>query len=450
MFQAMTLCRPRMRVVFGLSLGMLASSFAIADGTLDPNFGSAGQVMVPRLQALATANTSVGEIALLSNGGVAWVLENGAGATTVGRVRADGALDLSFGQAGQLQTSCGRPGPTRLIALPNNVLVVWTGSCLRKLDASGAEDVNFAASAQMPPTASAQQFRAAALMQDAQGRFLLAGRNGLFWQVYRFLADGRNDATFGSSGIASVPIVSQKANDELHAMHVLADGSVVLVGGRLVGVKTHVFVYKLNALGLPALDFGVDAAVEIAPPSNFQGNIGEAITATQDGSLLITGRAYDGGNSCCVLVAKLAANGAFSASNVKLLTLGDEVSLDPFGETRTAIAKLPSGKIVIALTTVPSFVVNTRSRFTLMRLREDLSLDSSFDRDGWRSYVAQDPEAMGQSGAYTQLHSAAIADGKVLLFGRTFFEEGVVNFSYSTLMRARLDGLFNDGFESQP
>lgn len=432
--------RPYWKVFVLLAL----STTVWASGELDPSFGGAGQVTVRRSGA-PQADAQVGDLAVLGDGRSVWVMENGLGATAVGRLLQNGALDTSFGQGGQLLLSCARSSTTRLQPLADGALVVWTGRCLLKLDINGAEDTNFALGAVLPPTITVQQFRAAALQQDALGRFVLAGRNGNQWEVYRYLADGSNDVAFGVNGVARLSLAD---NSTFNAMQLLADNTIVLAGARTVSFQTNVLLYKLTASGILDTGFGTQGALELAPPAGYQGWRATALAVQTDSTLLLAGRANGQFGATDILIARISANGLLLQPAPNLLSLGSTVSLTPFGESAEAIAVLPNGRILIALTSFPPSTSNTRTRFTIMRLNANFQFDTSFGQGGWRSYIVTDPESAGQAGPYSQLHKMVLNGTQATLFGRTFFEDGAVNNdSYSTFLRVNFDVVFRDGFE---
>jgi uncharacterized delta-60 repeat protein len=422
-----------------------------ASGEPDASFGTGGQVMIPRPEAFQNANAAVGDIETLPDGRVLWAMEDGVGGMHVGRLLRDGSVDSGFGNDGRVRlTDCTRSREVRLVADASGGLVIWSGACLLRLNAVGVVDPGFAAGSTMPPSESPLLFRAAELLRDSQGRWLLAGIESGQWRVYRFLPEGGNDPGFGVAGVATPVIPATQNTRDLLAMTLRPDDGVVLVGSRRVESQSHLTLFQLDANGAPDTDFGNSGFVSVAPPAGYQGLIGEAVLRDGDGSLIVAGQGRNSMTGCCVMLARFDAEGTVPPASLSVFPLGSNVSLSPFGETSSTLALLPQGKILLARNSFPPFQppLNTRTRFTLIRFHADGALDTSFDDDGWRSYLIADPVASGQSGAYVQIHGMSYAEGKAMLFGRTFFEDNALGVSYATFMRVLMDVMFDDGFES--
>lgn len=415
-----------------------------ADGDTDPGFGDGNQVLVERPVEFGNGSAWVGDVATLADGRILWTMENGIGALWVARMLRDGQPDPSFAGNGLLVVDdCVSPRPARLVAFEDGGVLVWAGACLVRILADGTIDTGFIAA----PGGPSADFLAARLLRDHQGRWLLAGNQGQEWRVYRFLADGALDTTFADGGRATIVTPSTNGTRMLNAMALRGDGRIVVAGQRGNTHGTNLVLAGLDADGAPDLAFGEAGLVDLDAPDGYNGLLARALVVDRDGSLVVGGDANNGMQSCCVVVARFDADGALDPADLRIFPLGPNVNLSPFGETSTSLALLPHGKILLARVSFP-FVVTTRTRFTLVRMHQDGSLDLGFDEDGWRSYVVTDPTGQGQSGPYSQIHGMAYANGEALMFGRTFFEDNAVGPDYVTLMRARFDAVFADGFGS--
>lgn len=414
----------------------------LADGDTDPAFGDGNQVVMERPVEFGNGQAWVGDVANLPDGRIAWVMENGIGALWVARMLRDGQPDPGFAGDGVLELeACVASRPARLVAFDDGSLVVWAGACLVRILADGTPDAKFSAAFGGP----SPDFFAARLLRDTQGRFLLAGTDAQQWRVYRFLADGGLDAGFADAGVATIATPSTNGTRTLEAMALRADGRIVVAGLRGNTHGTNLVLAGLDAGGATDTAFGDAGLVDVEAPAGYNGLRALAIAVDRDGSLVVGGDANNGMQSCCVMLARFAADGAFDPADLRIFPLAPNVTLSAFGETSTSLALLPHGKILLARVSFP-FVVTTRTRFTLVRMHRDGSLDLGFDEDGWRSYVVTDPVGQGQSGPYSQIHRMVYANGEAMMFGRTFFEDNAVGPDYVTLMRARFDGLFEDGF----
>ena len=432
-----------------LSTAALLTGFALQgaaalaeDGDTDPAFGDGNQVTFVRPVESGNGQTWVGDVATLPDGRIAWAMENGIGALWVARLLRDGAPDPSFAGDGLLELGpCVASRPARLVALEDGALVVWAGACLVRIRADGTLDPGFSQSGGGPGAG----FLAARLLRDAEGRWLLAGTEGQQLHVYRFLADGSLDTGFADAGRATIDTPSTNGTRALHAMALRPDGRIVVAGLRGNTHGVNLVLAALDADGAPDVAFGDGGLVDLEAPAGYNSVLAQAIVVDRDGSLVVAGDANNGMQSCCVLVARFGADGAFDPAHLHLFPLGPNVTLSPFGESSHSLALLPGGRILLARVSFP-FQIDTRTRFTLVRMHRDGSLDAGFGDGGWRSYVVTDPEQQGQGGPYSQIHRMVYANGEALMFGRTFFEDQAIGPDYVTLMRARFDALFEDGF----
>lgn len=422
---------------------LLANGTANADGLPDPGFGDGNQWLRERQQEFFASDANVGDVAVHADGRIVWAMENGVGGLWVARLMRNGDVDPTFGDDGLVTLSeCIGAGPVRLVLTEPGGVVIWTGSCLLRLRDDGSIDPDFGAGA-IGPTVT---FRAAELLRDSLGRWLLAGTDGQSWRVHRFLAGGAIDGTFGLGGVATIDMPTSNGARTLHAVAISADQRIIVAGTRGNVHGTNLVIARLDANGANDSSFADDGLVDLLAPAGYSGIVGRALAIDRDGSILVGGEAVNGMQSCCVMVARFAADGTSPPSMMRIFPLGPNVSLSPFGETSMQLALLPNGKFLMARIAFP-FQSSTRTRFTLVRMHADGLLDTGFNSVGWRSYVVNDPTGSGQSGPYSQLHGMAYANGEAVLFGRTFFEDNAIGADYLTLMRVRFDALFDDGFD---
>jgi uncharacterized delta-60 repeat protein len=413
------------------------------DGDPDPGFGDGNQVTLVRPVEFGNGQAWVGDVAALPDGRIAWAMENGIGSLWIARMLRDGSLDPDFAGDGLLELDdCIGERPVRFAPLDDGSLVAWTGRCLQRISADGTLDPAFPAA----PGGPGPDFFAARLLRDHAGRWLLAGNDGQDLRVYRFLPDGAPDPAFGDDGIATITTPTTSGARTLHAMALRADGRIVVAGSRGNSHGPNLVVAGLDASGAPDPAFGVQGLVDLDPPEGYNGIAARAVAVDRDGSVVVAGEANNGMQSCCVLAARIGADGTVDPGALRIFPLGPNVTLSAFGETSNTLALLPHGKILLARVSFP-FEASTRTRFTLVRMHRDGSLDAGFNDVGWRSYVVGDPEGQGQTGPYSQIHGMAWANGEALMFGRTFFEDNAIGPDYVTLMRARMDALFEDGYE---
>lgn len=430
--------------------GLGLAGAASADGMVDPDFGAGGELLIERPKSTHSSNEWLGGIAALPDGRFYWTLGDGADGQWLARMHRNGDWDADFGGDGRVEIdgACAASRPVRLALDDDGGIVVWTGACLLKLRADGTLDDAFPAGSPLLPGPG---FRAAALARDGAGRWLLGGHQVSQWQVWRFLPDGGNDLSFNQNGFASPTVPSTNGTRELHALAIRPDDRIVLAGLRGNTSGTNLVLLQLLASGQPDPSFGTDGLVDVDAPDGFNGIDAGAVVLDRRGNAIVAGKGNNGAQTCCALVARFDAAGDLDpAFGLRLLQPPGNTVLSPFGETSSSLALLPGGQILLARNSFPfpTGGLNTRTRFTLVRLHGNGELDLDFGTAGWRSYVVSDPTGAGMGGPYTQIHGMAYGEGSALMFGRTFFEDQNTNGTdFVTLVRARFDRLFAGDFD---
>ena len=433
-----------------LALLPIATSAMALDGAPDPAFGDDGQVAItrPRDEGFGNMTKPTGDLAMLADGRFTWVQPLDDGRVWMGRQQRNGAAD-AFGNGGDGRITlpaCGGTAPARLVVEPDGSAVVWASSCFVRVHADGSIDTAFARGAQPPPG-----FRATALVRDASGRYVLAGDEGLRRVVYRFEPGGDPDAGFGVGGRAELVIPSSNGIVAIHALAVRADGRIVVAGSRGNTHGPNLAIAQLTAAGTPDPQWSGDGLVDIAPPPGYDRLYATAIALDVDDSLVVSGMGGDGGVGCCRLLARFDANGELVPGfGLRLFRLGGQPSLYPFFEQRDGLVLRSNRRILVGAISFPfTAPFGHRTRYTLIRTHVDGRLDEHFGQQGWTSYTIADPTPAGQSGDYNQMHAIAHdrGDDSVVVFGRTFFEDESTFDDYVTMVRARLDLVFDDAFE---
>jgi uncharacterized delta-60 repeat protein len=285
--------------------------FAVAryntDGSLDLSFGNGGQVVTPVAgsnDAFTTAAVFQPDGALVVGGYVVGGYYNG-GAVLV-RYLADGSLDPSFGQGGQVLTvsSTGFAALNGLALQPDGKLVaVGTSNrvgslvdiALARYNPDGTLDQTFGnGGIVLMGTGNDSSFGSTVICQP-DGKLVVAGSSeaGFGFLVARFNPDGSLDNSFGSGGAA---ITSFIYGGQANALVLQPDGKLVAAG------YVHDWVQLLDEFGLArynpdgTLDqsFG-NAGVTVTTPRPVPGMDARlyALAQLPDGRLLAAGNAYD-------------------------------------------------------------------------------------------------------------------------------------------------------------
>jgi uncharacterized delta-60 repeat protein len=246
----------------------------LADGSLDPRFGSDGRVITP----LANAEGAQGAVAIARHGTTRFIV--GASTMVSGQLgfavlgyRADGTLDASFGVDG-IATALPAPGGAALQALavqPDGKIVAVGGGT----DAEG--NATFVAARFTPTGSLDSSFNgdgtriidtpegdaiANAVGLQPDGKIVLAGTaqisNGANNVFARLNPDGTNDTDFGDGGLVLVQTMPDQDLGGMSAVAAQPDRTIVAagLGGTDVNFRGQFATLRLLPDGSPDPSFG--------------------------------------------------------------------------------------------------------------------------------------------------------------------------------------------------
>jgi uncharacterized delta-60 repeat protein len=360
-----------MRPAALLLLASLCAPPLLADGMLDPDFGTGGRV-----------TTSFGMFWM--DDAAALVLQPDGRAIAAGRTFPNlaqsfmaaarylpsGALDTTFDGDG-LVTVDFSSAPDRS-AIATNVLlqpdgkIVLVGSfsdspvlryALARLNADGTLDSSFGTGGKVtvPLTNGLIAGSSAALLPD--GRILVHGRTGSLsvpgLALARFNADGTLDATFGTAGQTTVPLPAPFAPQRLLLQ---PDGRILIAGFTASTGAFDFGLVRLLATGAPDPSFDGDGLAT----SDFGGNeFGSALALLADGRILVGGSRSVPTRDLAVV--RYLANGALDTT----FGTGGLATADS-GEVEAATELLvqPDGKLMVLASTESSSGDFLLARFT--------------------------------------------------------------------------------------
>ena len=262
----------------------------LPDGAPDATFGTQGHVTLDLGYALGLGVMADGRIVLAGSNDF-----GSAQNVRVIRLLADGALDPSFGTGGVVTTDLGGSDTAFDLALqPDGRVVVAraygplpSSFFALRYTADGQLDPTFGLGgiAQTPMHGFSQPER---VRIDSSGRIVLAGMDIIdgsdqrgYAVVARYLADGILDPTFGQSGVSST-YIGQVAG--VHAIDIQPDGRIVVGGAGFVGF----IVVRLDAQGTPDWTFGGGDGVADAGP-DFGGGHAWWLVVRRNGKILMAG-----------------------------------------------------------------------------------------------------------------------------------------------------------------
>lgn len=233
-------------LVAGMSFGTTVDLFLfrlLADGTLDPTFGTGGLVKTN----FSTSFLQVNAIAIQPDTKilVAGAEFSGGADFLVLRYNADGTLDTSFGSGGKVRSDLfgSSADVATSIALQDDGKIVLAGStaktgstgfptsvALARYDSAGALDASFDGDGKVR-TLVGSFSRAQALAVRPDKRIVVAGltsgTGGSDFLVLRYEQAGSLDPSFDGDGIVTTDIA---AGDQAKDLVIQADGAVVVAG----------------------------------------------------------------------------------------------------------------------------------------------------------------------------------------------------------------------------
>lgn len=301
----------------------------LADGTLDPSFGTGGQVILP---VMASANDGVADIELQPDGTI--LLGGWTGSpyrTWVGRLTTSGALDSTFGTGGTTTFTVGTEG--------------WANS----------------------------------LRRAADGSLLVAGvaKIGTDWDGYvaRLTTAGMLDVTFSGDGIA--PIEPSTGYDEIIDVEETALG-IVVAGSATVGGEKHLFTSRVTPAGAVDAAYGTGGAATLRVADGYATVRSAALEPS--GSIFVGGYAWTG-STYQPFAARLASSGAPDPS---IGGVGWRLTPGPAGDSYTAFSAEDADGTV---TVVGSLLTGGSYDIVVQRLRA-LSVDNFAGAVPWQSASA--------------------------------------------------------------
>ena len=353
--------------------------------------------------------------------------------------------------------------------------------------APGGLDFNFASGGvQTHLGIGASQGRAVAIQSD--GKIVVAGftNNGTknVPALVRYLSTGALDTTFGTGGLATMPL--DGTNEQLYAVAIQSDGKIVAAGAAIRGGDWDMVLTRWTSTGQPDTSFEGDGVAFTGYGANQ--DLWQAVSILPSGQILVAGytqssttadyvlarynsdgtldATFDGdsGTSNGRVVTSIGVVDGAAAMAVqpdgKIILAGDcdssiglirftsagliDTSFGTNGKiivsvgVSTAIARSlalqPDGKIVAACT---YFSAADDSNGLLMRFNANGTNDNTFDGDGRRGYGTSLNDSF---------HSVTIQpDGRIMAVGRSGNSAAV--WGDMMILRANADGSQDTTFD---
>jgi uncharacterized delta-60 repeat protein len=354
------------------------------NGTLDTNFGTQGQTIVP-FDLGGTNNDTASSVLLQPNGRIVVCGEAGgdqtAGGSDMGIVRllSTGALDSQFsgdgkatvafdlGTAGHrddIAVRCALQSDGKIVAAGRSTIDTTTlRMSVARLNSDGSRDTSFNGSgtATVDFGAAGASSLAFDVKVQSDGRILLTGAaspggSAITWVLARLTASGQLDTSFGNGGTLVLdPGLSSYSPYEGLSSTVLSDGSIITVGVMaLVPALTNFDygIFKLTASGTLDTSFGDNGGKII--PFDLGGSFSDApvkVLEDSQGRLLAAGFSSGGVQPYTTSIARLTHAGqldpAFGTGG-KLTVSSTLPPATDFGDQGTGMALGPDGSIYLS------------------------------------------------------------------------------------------------------
>jgi uncharacterized delta-60 repeat protein len=341
----------------------------------------------------------------------------GAGTLVVGASAIPGALDASFGSGGVVLTSITSDNVARAtgVAVQSDGKIVAAGSAygsgggfaLTRYEANGALDASFGSGGKVTTPFAGHSAEATAVVQQPDGRFVVAGKSfdgsQSRFALARYNPNGSLDTTFGVGGLVETSI---EGDSVAEALALQPDGKILVVGSSFAGSNSKFALARYGTDGALDPDFGT----------------GGLVTTPVGIHAHAYGLALEPGGKIVVAGASAPADPAqYSFALVRYEPDGDvDTSFGTNGITTTliggeaigyALARQPDGKLVVA----GSAYVGGALRFGLARYDSEGALDPGFGSGG----VVTTPV-----GDYDEAYALALQpDGKIVAGGSTYGPE---------------------------
>ena len=401
-----------------------------ASGDLDPTFGAGGRVSVsPAVEAVASAAAVQPDGKIVLAGWADDVVPPPPPPPLPGRpaassrdflavrLTANGALDPTFGSGGAVRTPIDlgdrRNDQAWAVASGLDGTVVLAGSALApngyvdlaivRYTASGALDTTFSGDGIW--TFDVGDFDAlSAVTVQADGSIVAAGIDGrASMLVVRLLRNGALDRSFGNGGIVTTRLGDPATLDEASA--VLPVGNKIVVAGAADGTRpllSKFAVVRYLADGRLDRSFGSGGVVLS------RGSFVErawALARAPSGKIVVAGHGSNG-----FRVARYLPNGALDR------TFGGGVATTSFSRadaTAKGVAVQADGKVVVGGV---AFSDAQGDRFAVARYNDDGTLDRSFGIGGKATFDAGAP-LLGGGAAVFQRGAAPAGSDRLVVAG---------------------------------
>jgi len=375
----------------------------LPNGAPDPSFGSDGVALIALPESVGGGNEL--RATALDAGRLTVAISAGSAELLVLRLDSGGHLDPAFGAGtGMVRRNILEGVPSGIQVLPDGRLLIGStsGGRFARLLPNGDADPSFGEGGGIVVDAlKGVEGVGVALLQD--GSFVSAGFDRVDnnsrvndFIVARLDADGNLDPAFGAEGTGIVRTdIAGSSNDEATGMTATPGGALLVSGitNPPEGYRSRIGAALYRTDGSLEPGFGA-GGILIARPLTVSADQVSDMVLDKQGRILIAGAAEGG-----IRVSRYRRSGRLDPAFGVGGRVGFSITGDYFGESGSAIASYPGGRILVG--------TESETGAALLMLRPDGSLDPRFGAGG----IVRDPDV----DAYADI--VVLSDGKVVAAG---------------------------------
>lgn len=383
-----------------------------ANGAIDSSYGLNGYSSAVPFTNAAAAILNDGKIVIVGS-------QSGSTSFFVARLKANGALDSTFGTNGLQTTLFSGASFARSVAIQSDGKIVVTGSttvnsipyfATVRYNLDGSLDKNFNKTGQQITSFESISQSANTVAIQADGKVVVGGTvytdlSGYNFAIIRYKTNGSIDSTFGTNGKQTTLAGVSDAIAYSIAIQPI-DGKIVLAGYTKNSSGTHDFaVVRYNVDGNLDASFNTNGIKVISLASD--GVMGNSVALQSTGKIVVAGYSSTGTLNDFA-IARLTADGTPDNSfNGNGMVATDINSSDDYA---VSVAIGNADKLVVAGYSVNG---NGVSNFVLTKYTDNGSLDNTFNTDGKLSGSYKQ--------GYTSYNATAVQkDGKIVTAGATW------------------------------
>ena len=346
------------------------------------------------------------------------------------------SLDNSFDTDGKI-VSDGSRTVDCVTALPNGLSIITynpmsTGHVyLRKLTANGTVDNSFGVNGKLNLQVASSRTEVKDLLYY-NNQVYCCGTTSTGTNTYPFIArfhlNGKMDSTFGYNGY--------NYNVQHYSYNSLAIESgtgKILVGG--MKDFDELMVTRYHSSGYIDGNFGNLGITTYTTAASGQYYEVRHLNLDQSGKIILTGKYYvtQGATFSKIFVVRLNSDGSkdntFSSDGIEYYNSSSQ----NYDEGRRIFANAQNDYYIIGAT----WKFNLDYDYTLMKIKNNGSLDNNFDTDGWKLY-----NLGGNSPEEYLLNGAMMSNGNLLLTGN----QGSGDTVYFSMLMVKPDGTPDNNF----